>query len=239
MLNNIVIIGASGAIGLEFVKQYAGLNEVKKIHAFSRRQISFDSDKIISNKIDLEDENSIKLAAEIASKDSKIDLVIIASGILHDDNIFPEKSLRDLDINKFNKIFAVNTIGPAIIAKYFLPKLNKGNQPKFVALSARVGSISDNFLGGWYSYRASKAALNMILKNCAIEAKRTIKDAIIIGLHPGTVASNLSQPFAQNVKEHKLFSPEFSVQKLIDVINNKSLVDSGKIFDFNDLEIPY
>ncbi len=149
----------------------------------------------------------------------------------------PEKSLREIDNIKFLKILQINTIGPALIAKYFILKLNKDEESIFAAISARVGSISDNRLGGWYSYRASKSALNMILKNLAIELKRTNKLAKIIGLHPGTVDSNLSKPFQISVAKEKLFSPSYSAQKLLDVINQSKDEDSGKIFDFNNIEI--
>lgn len=243
MLNkglNIAIIGANGAIGGQFVKTLAKNYEPKSIYAFSRSKIDFGLKNVHSHFINVEDEESIEEASKIASQNSKIDLVIVAIGILHDANLQPEKSLRDLDQEKFQKIFAINTIAPAIIAKHFLPKLNKENNAIFAALSARVGSISDNHLGGWYAYRASKAALNMLLKNCSIELKRSNKNAIILGLHPGTVDSNLSKPFQTAVKTEKLFTPEFCIQNLIkNVLNQKTPQDSGNIFDFNGLKIEF
>jgi NAD(P)-dependent dehydrogenase (short-subunit alcohol dehydrogenase family) len=161
---NITIIGASGSLGSEFVSQLAKDKEVKSIFAFSRSEIEFNSHKVESHFIDIEDEESIKTAANKASKDKNIDMVIVATGMLHDHDINPEKSLRELSKEKFTQLFSINTIAPAIIAKHFLPKLNKNSKSIFAALSARVGSITDNKLGGWYSYRASKAALNMVLK---------------------------------------------------------------------------
>ena len=122
-----------------------------------------------------------------------------------------------------------------VVGKYFLPKLNKNRISKFASLSARVGSISDNFLGGWYSYRASKSALNMIIKNFSIEINRTNKNSIIFGLHPGTVTSKLSDPFKNKNKNY--FSPETSADYLYNVIETKTKNDSGKIFDWNNQEI--
>ena len=124
-----------------------------------------------------------------------------------------------------------------MIAKYFLPKLNREKRSIFAALSARVGSISDNQLGGWYSYRASKAALNMVIKNIAIEISRFNKKAIIVGLHPGTVDSNLSKPFQVNVPYGKLFTPEFSTQKLVEVLRSLTSKQSGKCFAWDGQEI--
>jgi NAD(P)-dependent dehydrogenase (short-subunit alcohol dehydrogenase family) len=236
---NIVIIGAGGALGGEFAKQLSKNDNVNSIFAFSSSNTKFNNDKIISDFIDIEQEESIKLAAIKASNNSNIDMVIVATGMLHDKEIYPEKSLNDLLPEKFQKLFNINTIAPAMVAKYFIPKLNKSSKSIFVALSARVGSISDNYLGGWYAYRASKAALNMILKNIAIETARSNKNAIIVGLHPGTVASKLSKPFQKSVSKDKLFTAEYSVQKMLNVIDNLTISDSGNIIDFNAIKIDY
>ena len=173
----------------------------------------------------------------IASKDALLDMVIVATGILHEGEMMPEKSLKDLNAEKFHRLFEVNTIAPILIAKHFLPKLNRETRSIFAALSARVGSISDNHLGGWYSYRASKAALNMVIKNLAIEISRSNKKAIIVGLHPGTVDSNLSKPFQRNVPQRKLFKSEYSTQKLLEVLANLTSKQSGKCFAWDGKEI--
>ena len=236
---NIAVIGASGSLGSEFVRQLSEDEKIKSIFAFSRSEIEFNSHKVESHFIDIEDEESIKSVANKASKDTDVDMVIVATGMLHDQNINPEKSLRDLSKEKFNQLFSINTIAPAIIAKHFLPKLNKNSKSVFAALSARVGSISDNKLGGWYSYRASKSALNMVLKNASIEIVRSNKKAIIVGLHPGTVDSKLSKPFQGAVNKEKLFTAKYSVQKLLEVINNLKQSDSGNIIDFNSIKIDF
>ena len=131
----------------------------------------------------------------------------------------------------------INTVGPALVGKYFIPFLNKQNKNVFAFLSARVGSISDNKLGGWYAYRASKSALNQIIKNFSIEAKRTNPAGIIIGLQPGTVKSKLSEPFQKNVKKEKLFFPEDSVSNLTKVVESVLQNDTGKMFDWEGKEI--
>ena len=164
---------------------------------------------------------------------------MVTTGVLHlGADIQPEKSLRDLSADKFHAIFAANTIFPALAAKHFLPLLHRDKRSVFAALSARVGSISDNRLGGWYAYRASKAALNMIIKNAAIEIERRHKQAIVVGLHPGTVDSDLSKPFQSNVQQNKLFTPAFSAASLLDVVDRLTLDDSGKCFAWNGQEIP-
>jgi NAD(P)-dependent dehydrogenase (short-subunit alcohol dehydrogenase family) len=199
-----------------------------KLHKFSRQG---------EYKIDYADESSLAKAAEIAARDQMLDMVIVANGILHDGDLMPEKSLKDLSAEKFRALFEVNTILPALVAKHFIPKLNKESSAIFAALSARVGSISDNQLGGWYSYRASKAALNMIIKNAAIEVKRSNRKAIIVGLHPGTVDSNLSKPFQGNVAAAKLFTPLYSAQNLVAVLEGLKPEQSGKCFAWNGEEI--
>ena len=138
-----------------------------------------------------------------------------------------------------SKVFSVNTIGPSVIAKNFIPLLNKEKKSFMGFLSARVGSISDNRVGGWYSYRASKSALNMIIKSLSIEVARNNPNAIIAGLHPGTVDSNLSSPFQKNVKEGKLFSPDYSISKMADVINGLTHQNSGDCFAWDGQKIEF
>ena len=225
---NIAILGASGAIGSAFTKLLSEKHPNASMFAFSRNG---------QHSIDYSREDSIAEAAELAAKEKPLDLVIVAGGILHQGELMPEKSLRDLSAEKFQRIFEVNTITPALIAKYFLPKLNREQPSIFAALSARVGSISDNQLGGWYAYRASKAALNMIIKNAAIEVGRRNKQAIIVGLHPGTVDSNLSKPFQGNVADGKLFTPEYSAGRLLEVLENLSPEQTGKCFAWDGKEV--
>jgi NAD(P)-dependent dehydrogenase (short-subunit alcohol dehydrogenase family) len=227
-MKNIAVIGSSGAIGGAFVTRLALLYPNAVIHGFSRSS---------SPQIDYQDEASIKQCATLASQDALLDMVIVATGILCDGDILPEKSLKELSAEKFQHLFMANTIVPALIAKHFLPLLNKNSRSIFAVLSARVGSISDNYLGGWYAYRASKAALNMVIKNAAIEVGRRNKQAIIVGLHPGTVDSKLSQPFQSNLATNKLFTPQFSVEKMLRVLDNLNIQQSGKCFAYNGKEV--
>lgn len=232
-----IIIGASGAIGDAVTKNLTKRNGIEKIYTFSRAKTSFNNNIIIESNIDFFDEETIINAAN--SINDEVDLIFIASGILHDNEMQPEKSLKDLSADNFKKNFIINTIGPALIAKYFAGKMKKDQKSVFAAISARVGSISDNEIGGWYSYRASKAALNMIIKNLAIEHSRTSNQKIFITLQPGTVISKLSDPFTKNYNKDKLFTPDFSAKCLLEVIDMVQKRDSGKFFDWNKQEIQY
>lgn len=234
---NISIIGCSGAIGEAFLKKLSSTYPNSKISAFSRSDPTHSYKNVNYHSIDYLNEISIEKAVSIATKTSKLDLVIVTTGILHEEGMMPEKSLKELSVAKFQRLFEVNTIIPAMIAKHFIPKLNRNDRSIFAALSARVGSISDNQLGGWYSYRASKSALNMIIKNAAIETNRTNKKAIIVGLHPGTVESPLSEPFKKNVPTGKLFTPDYSVDRLLNVLSELSVDQSGKCFAWDGKEI--
>ena len=238
MKKTVAIIGSSGAIGNAVSDNLINDESIGIIYKFSRSMPVKENERVKNIFLDIEDEESIKSSLDHVPSDTKFDLVFVATGILHNDKeIFPEKSIKDIDIDKLKKVILVNTIGPTLIGKYFIPYLRKDEKSVFAFLSARVGSISENKLGGWYSYRASKTALNQIIKNFSIEIKRTNKNAIFVGLQPGTVKSFLSKPFERNVKEDNLFTPEYSAEKLLQVINDLSPDDSGKFFAWNGEEI--
>ena len=239
MVKNITIIGASGGIGNAVIEHLSKSAKFEKILACGRSEISFNSPNIEYQTIDLTDEATIEAAAKRASEIGPQDLVFVTTGFLHNNDIKPEKSIRDLSIEGFEQNFAINTIGPALVAKHFLPVMRKDTKSVFACLSARVGSISDNGLGGWYAYRASKAALNMVLKNLSIEAQRRYKQMIILGLHPGTVNSSLSEPFQGNVSKEKLFTPLYSAEKLLSVIENATIKNSGDIIAWDGQRIEY
>ncbi len=187
--------------------------------------------------MDYYSEESIRSCAEVASMQGPLDLVIVATGMLHEDNLRPEKSLRELSLEKFQRLFTVNTIVPALIAKHFLPRLNREAPSIFAALSARVGSISDNQMGGWYSYRMSKAALNMFIKNSAIEIGKRNQQSIIVGLYPGMVESALSKPYLKGVPMSNVFSPSMAVQNLAAVLKSLTPRQTGRCFDWDGQEI--
>lgn len=231
-MKNVAVIGSSGAIGKAFLNQYIKDSSISNIYAISRTNIEINDERIKYIRMDITDEKSVENAAKTI-KEKYLDQIIIATGILHTSSFGPEKSIRDISVNKFVEVLTVNTIGPALVGKYFLPLLNKKNRSVMAFLSARVGSISDNKLGGWYSYRASKSALNQVIKNFSIEIRRTNLNAVVIGLQPGTVKSKLSEPFQKNVKEGALISAEESVTKLFKVIEGSSNTESGSLLGWD------
>jgi len=238
---NVAIVGASGGIGRAFAENIGRHERVSTVTALSREDPRLDTPEGAWLPIDIEREDSIESAAgQIRALGDALHLVIVATGILHDgDTLHPEKSWRALNAPSLEKAFRINTVGPALVAKHFLPLLARGRKTAFAVLSARVGSISDNRLGGWYAYRASKAALNMLVRTLAIELKRSNPDALCVTLHPGTVDSRLSQPFQANVPEGKLFSPDRAACHLVSVINGLTPEQSGKLFAWDGVEIPF
>lgn len=228
-----VVIGSSGGIGAALAAALADRGAV--VHALSRGGALTD-DRLQAGRIDVEDEGSIAAAASGFSA-SSLDLVVVASGLLHADGVAPEKSYRQLCAASLERYFAVNTTGPALVAKHFLPLLRRDRPAVFAALSARVGSIGDNRLGGWYGYRASKAALNMIVKTLAIEVTRTHPQTACVALHPGTVDTDLSRPFQRGVPADKLFSTETAAQRLLEVIGRLRASDTGGIFAWDGARI--
>lgn len=237
MLKNIAIIGSSGALGQAFTMQLARSNPEAVIHAFTSKARHVDMQNVRTHTIDYSNESAIESAALLALEQGPLDLVIVATGILHEGDLLPEKSLKALSAEKMQMLYTYNTVLPALVAKHFAPRLNSDARSLFAVLSARVGSISDNQYGGWYSYRASKAALNMIIKNVAIEVGRRNKKAIIVGLHPGTVDSDLTKPYQKNVPEGQLFTAEYSASKLLDVLFSLTTENSGKFFAWDGEEI--
>ena len=236
-MKNIAVFGVSGAIGKEFVSQMASKYSDATIYAFGRSVSEQQVGNISFHNIDYEAEVSLEHAASVICKDVQIDMVVVAVGILHDTLATPEKSLEELSAEKLHHLYQINAVIPMLIAKYFIPNLHKDQQSIFACMSARIGSISDNRLGGWYSYRASKAALNMLLKTLSIEYSRVNEQGIIVGLHPGTVDSPLSKPFQANVPAKKLFTPQVAVEHLMKVLSRLTAKESGKCFGWDGGEI--
>jgi NAD(P)-dependent dehydrogenase (short-subunit alcohol dehydrogenase family) len=213
-----VVIGAGGGIGAALAD---ALEEEEN-----------DVVRLARADLDLTDEPGIAAAA---AKVGTADMVVVATGLLHDAEHGPEKALRDLDPLWLARQYAVNAIGPALVAKHFLPILPRTGRSVFAALSARVGSISDNRLGGWYGYRASKAALNQLIRTLAVEDKRRNDRGIVVALHPGTVDTRLSKPFQQSGRD--LFQPDRAAVQLLDVLDALKPADSGKLFAWDGAEI--
>jgi NAD(P)-dependent dehydrogenase (short-subunit alcohol dehydrogenase family) len=240
-LLNVAVIGASGGIGHALSTQLAESDAVGTVYACSRTGLpTHFPDSVRCLPLDLTQERSLQAAAdEIAAANTPLDIVIVATGLLHQNKLQPEKSLRQLTAENFMETMAVNALGPILVAQYFLPLMQTSSRSFFGALSARVGSISDNRLGGWHSYRASKAALNMLLKNIAIEYQRKLPRLIVAGLHPGTVDTSLSHPFQKNVSPEKLFTPSYSATQLLTVIDSLNEEDSGYCYAWDGQRIVF
>ena len=231
------VFGASGGIGRALCD---GLAErgCEVIHAGSRGGTAPAGEAFRPFAFDLTDESTIEAAAE-AMKDARPEWVIVASGVLTlADGTGPERSYRHVDPASMTEVFALNTIGPALVAKHMLRLMPRRERFVFAALSARVGSIADNGIGGWHAYRAAKAALNMLLTNYAIELGRTHKQSVVAGLHPGTVDSALSAPFQTNLPEGQLTEPDEAAGKLLGVLAGLGPEDSGKVFDYAGKVVP-
>ncbi|CAJ0855294.1 hypothetical protein AMST5_00820 [freshwater sediment metagenome] len=229
-----LVVGASGGLGSAFVAQLAADARYTQVIAWSRSAKVLTGAKILANHFDLLDEATIAAAAESLGE---VDLAIVATGLLHDRDLKPEKSWRSLEPGAMMRAFEINTIGPALIAKHVLPLLPRDRRSVFAALSARVGSIGDNRLGGWHSYRASKAALNQLIRCFSIELSSKRPQAICVGLHPGTVDTDLSKPYQAGVPDDKLFAPEESTRRLLGVLDGLTPTQSGRVYDWAGVEI--
>lgn len=235
-----VVAGAGGGIGNALVELLAESPRVAQVYALTRTRPVLASPKVQSIPFDLGDEASIAAAAARCKAGGPLHLILVATGVLHDGaGLQPEKSWRALTAPSLAESFAVNAIGPAMLAKHFLAGLATGEKTVFAALSARVGSIEDNRLGGWHSYRAAKAALHMLMRNFAIELARRNPSALCISLHPGTVATALSGPFQSGVPEGRLFTPRHAAECLLRVVDTLDVSASGKAFAWDGQQLPF
>ena len=219
-----LVFGVSGGIGNSIYNQLENKNF--KVYGFSRNT----NNNVISEQYLKE------LSYEFMKQNLKIKIFINTIGFLHDDNYFPEKKLQDINPEYMKKCFEINTIPTALMIKYFCPIMIKDEKSIFASISAKVGSISDNYLGGWYSYRASKAALNQIIKTSSIEQKRLNKNLIMVSVHPGTVNTRLSSPF---IGKRKVQTPSEAATKIINLLETLTVEDSGLFFDYNKNILPF
>lgn len=220
----VAVAGASGGVGGAICDALEGAPNVAEVFRLARSGGGL--------RVDLTDEATIAAAAETIGE---VDVVICAAGVLHGEGMEPEKTWAALDPAAMARAFAVNATGPALLAKHFLPRLQRGRKAAFAALSARVGSIGDNRLGGWVSYRASKAALNQVIRTFSVELARKRPDALIVGLHPGTVDTALSAPFQGG---RDLMTPEESAGHLLRVLDGLGPEDTGGVFAWDGALIP-
>lgn len=213
-----LIIGASGGLGTAIADALPGA-----VTRLSRSADGFD----ITNETSIE--------AHLSKLQAPYDLIFVATGALVIDGAQPEKSIKAVTADALMDQFRTNAIGPMLILKHALRLLPPDRPATFAALSARVGSIGDNQIGGWHSYRAGKAALNQLIHGAAIELKRTHKQAIAVCLHPGTVAT----PFTENYAAKNKLSPDASAAKLLAVLEGLTPADTGGFFDHAGQAIPW
>ncbi|MFM2300298.1 MAG: hypothetical protein RLZZ84_34 [Pseudomonadota bacterium] len=233
-----LVFGSTGGIGAALTRALAADPRCAQVYAAARHPAAARRG-VTPLAFSLEDEASIAAAVAGAAADGPIDLVVVATGVLHAAALQPEKSWRAIDATAFEQALRINTIGPALIAKHALAHLPRDRKAAFAVLSARVGSISDNRLGGWHAYRASKAALNMLVRTWAIELALRHPQAVCVALHPGTVATGLSAPFQRHIPAGQLLSPEQSAAALLGVMERLNAEDSGKLFAWDGTEIPF
>lgn len=242
--NAALIVGAGQGIGLGFVRQVLQSNRGDRLYATYRNPeselLAIADSRLTCLPLDITDESQIAAVIQsIKAETSVLHTVINCVGVLHDDVMQPEKSLRHLNAEQLLRYFHVNSVGAVLLAKHVQPLLKHGDRSILATISAKVGSIGDNQLGGWYGYRASKAALNMFMKSTAIEYKRSCPRAIVVTLHPGTTDTQLSRPFQRGVPPEKLFSVERTVGQLLAVLDQLTESDSGEFFSWDGSRLPW
>ncbi|NJD32329.1 MAG: SDR family NAD(P)-dependent oxidoreductase [Gammaproteobacteria bacterium] len=245
-----LVQGASRGIGLEFVRQLLAQPAVGRVFAGCRAPDQADElvalaagePRVQVVPLDVTDETSIaRASATVAGVTDRLHLVVNCAGILHGGPaaLAPEKRLADVRPDALAASFAVNAFGPLLVARHFERLLGHRERAVFASISARVGSIGDNRLGGWYAYRGAKAAQNMFTKTLAIEWSRARRNVVCVALHPGTTDTGLSRPFQGNVPPDKLFRPERTVRQLLDVIDRLKPADTGRFYAWDGSEIPW
>ncbi|MCM0045338.1 MAG: SDR family NAD(P)-dependent oxidoreductase [Burkholderiaceae bacterium] len=246
MAAHALIVGATGGIGEAIARQYAERPSLRTLVLCARQatrsaRLQLLRDELLGRGVqallldaDIRDEASLAaLRAVLEDKQIDLDLVVNASGLLHAPGIDPEKQLEQIDAAALRTLFDVNALGPILLARALQPWLAKRRRIVYASLSARVGSIDDNRLGGWYGYRASKAAQNQLLKTLAIEMRRRNPEAIVLILHPGTTDTQLSRPFQRNVAQEKLFTTDFVAGRLMAIIDAAGPDDSGRFIGWD------
>ncbi len=246
VLKNALVVGGGQGIGLGFVKQFLARADIQRVFVTYRRLesatelLTIQDPRLSYFQIDITDEAQItRVIQQIQVAVPTLHYMINCVGVLHEGEMQPEKSLRHINAEQLLRYFQVNSIGAILLFKHIQPLLKHSDRSIVATISAKVGSISDNQIGGWYGYRASKAALNMFIKNTAIEYKRTCQNAIVVALHPGTTDTRLSLPFQRNVPSEKLFSVDQTVRQLLAVIDGLETKDNGNFFSWDGSQLPW
>lgn len=245
-----LVQGSSRGIGLALTEALLSCERVGRVIACARRPeqstglaalVRQYGSRLDVRPLDITRADQVAaMAGDLSAEQLRPQLVINVAGLLHEgEHLRPEKRLEDLDFDQMQRVFAVNALGPAMLCRHLLPLMSTDNKAVFAALSARVGSISDNRLGGWYAYRSSKSALNQILRTASIEARRRFKNIVIAALHPGTTDTELSRPFQANVPAEKLFRSDDVADRLLQVIDGLEPEDSGGFFAWDGQTIPW
>ena len=246
LLKIALIVGGGQGIGLGFVRQLLAQSDVQQVFATYRRVesatelLEIDHPKLHRLQMDITDESQIAgVIQSIQAETKTLHYAINCVGVLHEGEMQPEKSLRQINSEQLLRYFQVNSVGAMLLFKYVQPLLKHDDRSILATISAKVGSIGDNEIGGWYGYRASKAALNMFIRTSSIEYKRTCPNAILVALHPGTTDTRLSLPFQRNVPPEKLFSVDRTVSQLLTVIEGLKTTDSGTFVNWDGNPIPW
>ncbi len=235
-----VVIGASHGIGHAITRALLSQPGLRRVYATYRQRLtatdllSLQDSRLHMHRLDVTEDSDIDdFAALIHQNGDQPDFVVHCAGILHEPGVQPEKALSQCERNAINRAFEVNSTGPLMIARAIVPLMPRRDIAHFTALSAMVGSISDNRLGGWYAYRASKAALNQFMRTLSIECRRTHPGLCVTAIHPGTTDTALSRPFHANVKAGKLYSPDQTAARILEVINARAPDQSGQFVNWD------
>ncbi|NCJ06395.1 SDR family NAD(P)-dependent oxidoreductase [Synechococcales cyanobacterium C] len=244
-----LIVGATQGIGLEIVQQLLRQPQISLVYATYRRTETATAlmalqsqypDQLNCLSMDITDEAQIAATLNhIQQQTPTLHLLLNSVGLLHDGSLQPEKNLQQIQPEHLMRLFQVNSIGSVLLAKHALPLLRHPHRSILASISAKVGSIGDNHLGGWYGYRASKAALNMFMRTVALEYRRKSPQTLVVTLHPGTTDTALSQPFQRQVPPEKLFPVRRTAQQLLQVLAGLTLADSGQFFSWDGSRLPW
>lgn len=236
-----IVFGANSAIAQALLPHFAQQYQVLAVTRSAEHEFpSGDPAHPISHYVTDYSESSLKaLAEQVEEQWGEIDLLFCAVGVLHRAESGPEKKLAELNAEQLTHYFTANSIAPAMVLKHFVPLMPRSRTTKAVLLSAKVAGIGDNRLGGWYGYRASKAALNMLMKTASVELARSHRKLCLVALHPGTTDSPLSKPFTAKLSDDKLFSPQLTAERLWKVIEQLSPEDSGRFLHWDGTDLPW